>query len=98
MITIDRLRKDHPDWAWQAYKRGIGWYYSGRKSDQEIFISSESVITNADTDEFVTVWFVTDSKTGNKEPYHAWLWKAVEDRLYKERFNKRDKQDQQTRD
>jgi len=80
-MTISQLRNSHPDWEWKAFKTGLGWSYTGSKPGQQIKVFARSVIVDAETDSFVTVWYVQDCNTGETETYTEWVFKILDNRL-----------------
>src|SRR5690349_11781495 len=73
-VTITKLRREAPDYAWRAERTGAfgGWQYRGTpKGDgRDVMVYARAMMCGDGDDDFVTLWYADDG-TGPRS-YPAW--------------------------
>jgi len=71
IVTLEKLRTDHPRWSWRAVRHGFGWRYEGRHEGSMVTLAAHAKLCGPREDDYCTEWIVVE--TG--ESYTTWRFR-----------------------
>lgn len=70
-VTLPRLRKELPQFAWTANRSGWSWRYQGLSKSRTVAVRSEAALVGPGDEDYEVRWVVEE---GNSAMTYAAFW------------------------